>query len=169
MVKALWFVIWLIILLIFSFWIAGFIAFFYIILYPVTVCIPDLSVSFKSSQVSRNLSNKCFHSHPGYHGFLAQVHSVPEILRRKHDGWQALVLVHTTAALDQNQAQSFVLNAIKVNFLSKTKTSKEFFCSKRNKRKAGIKNAIKFLSISDFSLLIFFFFLFFLLMYYVIV
>ncbi|CRK88119.1 CLUMA_CG001904, isoform A [Clunio marinus] len=44
MAKALWFIIWLVILLIFSFWIAGFIAFFYIILYPITVCIPDLSV-----------------------------------------------------------------------------------------------------------------------------
>jgi hypothetical protein len=43
--KALWFVIWLIILIIFSFWVATFLAFFYIILYPITVCIPDIAVS----------------------------------------------------------------------------------------------------------------------------
>lgn len=43
--KALWFIVWLIILLVFSFWIAGFLAFVYIILYPITVCIPALSVS----------------------------------------------------------------------------------------------------------------------------
>lgn len=45
MPKIVWSILWLLILLIFAFWIAGFIAFFYIILYPITVCIPDLSVS----------------------------------------------------------------------------------------------------------------------------
>lgn len=47
MVNVLWFIIWLIILIIFSFWIAGFLAFFYIILYPITVCIPAISVSLE--------------------------------------------------------------------------------------------------------------------------
>ncbi|KAJ9582454.1 hypothetical protein L9F63_003147 [Diploptera punctata] len=39
----LWFIIWLLILIFISFEVAGFCAFFYIFLYPVTVCIPDLS------------------------------------------------------------------------------------------------------------------------------
>jgi hypothetical protein len=84
MAKALWFIIWLIILLIFSFWIAGFIAFFYIILYPVTVCIPDLSVGFNLVstllvfQLSLLLSTGC-------HRFPSKVHSVPENLRGEHD------------------------------------------------------------------------------------
>ncbi|CAG9806592.1 unnamed protein product [Chironomus riparius] len=44
MPKIVWSIIWLIILIIFSFWIATFLAFFYIILFPITVCIPDISV-----------------------------------------------------------------------------------------------------------------------------
>lgn len=40
----LWFVIWLLILIFISFEVAGFCAGFYIIILPITVCIPDLSV-----------------------------------------------------------------------------------------------------------------------------
>jgi len=41
---ALWVIIWLLILIFISFEVAGFCAFFYIILLPITVCIPELSV-----------------------------------------------------------------------------------------------------------------------------
>ena len=41
---AFWFVIWLLILIFISFEVAGFCAGFYIIILPITVCIPDLSV-----------------------------------------------------------------------------------------------------------------------------
>lgn len=37
-------IIWLLVLIIVAFWISGFCAFWYIILYPLTVCVPDLSV-----------------------------------------------------------------------------------------------------------------------------
>ena len=40
----LWFIVWLLILIFISFEVAGICSFFYIILLPVTVCIPDLSV-----------------------------------------------------------------------------------------------------------------------------
>lgn len=39
-----WFVIWLLVLIFISFEVAGICAFFYIIILPITVCIPDLSV-----------------------------------------------------------------------------------------------------------------------------
>lgn len=83
MVKALWFVIWLIILLIFSFWIAGFLAFFYIILYPITVCIPALSVSFVTIKLNSIIDNwlKCFIFFlivfTGCDRLLTEMHPVP--------------------------------------------------------------------------------------------
>jgi len=45
MKNILWSIIWLIILILFAFFVGGFFAFFYIILYPLTVCIPDFAVS----------------------------------------------------------------------------------------------------------------------------
>jgi hypothetical protein len=43
----LWFIIWLLILIFISFEVAGFCAFFYILILPITVCIPDISVGKK--------------------------------------------------------------------------------------------------------------------------
>jgi hypothetical protein len=42
--SALWVIVWLLILIFISFEVAGICASFYIILLPITVCIPDLSV-----------------------------------------------------------------------------------------------------------------------------
>ncbi|XP_058116438.1 uncharacterized protein LOC131288609 [Anopheles ziemanni] len=40
----LWSVIWLIVLIVVGFWVAFFCAGWYVIFYPLTVCVPDISV-----------------------------------------------------------------------------------------------------------------------------
>lgn len=45
MKNPLWFIIWLVLLIFLSFFVAAFCAGWYIIIYPITVCIPGLSVS----------------------------------------------------------------------------------------------------------------------------
>lgn len=44
MANVLWSIIWLIILIIVGFWIAFFCAGWYVLVYPLTVCIPDVAV-----------------------------------------------------------------------------------------------------------------------------
>lgn len=113
MVNVLWFIIWLIILIIFSFWIAGFLAFFYIILYPITVCIPAISVSLDIIYESFMVAICSLFPFPtASHRLPLEVHSIPKILRRKHDGRQALVLSNpeaSKAAHSTNKAEDKLL------------------------------------------------------------
>ncbi|CAO1423500.1 unnamed protein product [Diamesa hyperborea] len=44
MKNPLWVILWLIILILVAFFVAGFCATWYIIIYPLTVCVPDIAV-----------------------------------------------------------------------------------------------------------------------------
>ncbi|XP_052867638.1 uncharacterized protein LOC128273658 [Anopheles cruzii] len=44
MANLLWSIIWLIVLIVVGFWVALFCAGWYVLIYPLTVCIPDVSV-----------------------------------------------------------------------------------------------------------------------------
>ncbi|ETN63068.1 uncharacterized protein LOC126573045 [Anopheles aquasalis] len=44
MANLLWSIIWLIVLIVVGFWVAFFCAGWYVLIYPLTVCIPDVSV-----------------------------------------------------------------------------------------------------------------------------
>lgn len=117
MANVLWFIIWLIILVIFSFWIAGLLAFFYIILYPLTVCIPAISVSLESRLSGRHMLNRFFSSPTASHRLPLEVHPVPENLRREHDGRQAFVLNNSSIYSKQHAFLKNSTNqAQKINF-----------------------------------------------------
>jgi hypothetical protein len=72
----LWFIVWLLIFIFISFEVAGFCAFFYILILPITVCIPDISVGEKFPTYSSvlhltflyvgHLASKPLHPSPSY-------------------------------------------------------------------------------------------------------
>lgn len=94
MKNPLWFIIWLVLLIFLSFFVAAFCAGWYIIIYPITVCIPGLSVS---CSLYWPLVDH-FYNHftciiAGTHGFAAARNSVPALLRPGHDGVQIALLI----------------------------------------------------------------------------
>lgn len=70
MKNPLWFIIWLVILVIVGFPVAFFCAGWYVVLYPLTVCIPALSVSLLPHPIGSNI--RCWHLtlHRFFHRFL---------------------------------------------------------------------------------------------------
>lgn len=91
MKNPLWFIIWLVILIFLSFFVAGFCAGWYIIIYPITVCIPGLSVSLLYKKTTFDLSYWLIIL-AGNHGHPAPRHPVSALLRPRHDGLQVDLL-----------------------------------------------------------------------------
>lgn len=87
----LWAFLWLIILIFMSFFVAGFCAGWYILLYPLTVCIPALTVRLILAVIA-SLILMIHFSISGSHKLSPEGGSVSSLLCSRDDGLQADVL-----------------------------------------------------------------------------
>lgn len=100
MANPLWFIIWLVILVIVAFPVAFFCAGWYVVLYPLTVCIPAISVSvFEFGADGGSLLEYYYiivfsmqFEYTGSDGFLAAWYTVHPLFGPIHDGVQIIVL-----------------------------------------------------------------------------
>lgn len=93
MANVLWSIIWLIILIIVGFWVAFFCAGWYVLVYPLTVCIPDVAVRIVENMVDRyDLFASFARFFLGHLGFPAEGCPVCALLRQESGRRQRTVL-----------------------------------------------------------------------------